>query len=258
MFLDEPTSGLDSAAAFHVMSAVRRLAEGCRTIVTVIHQPSSETFELFDKLCLLAAGETVYFGDASLAVEMFNAAGLQVPTTRSAPDHFLHCINRDFESEDYDVEKNIAALVKSYKESKVYSTVKSHVKELHTNPGEKYKDLREQPGWLFQTGILSWRTFLNNLRNIGVFWMRLGMYIVLCLAIGFVYFQLGGTWKDVYSRAALLFFVVAFLTFMSIAGFPGKPLMRHSVFASTHHMFVPDSPPVRHAFDSYLQPLWKI
>ena len=46
------------------------------------------------------------------------------------------------------------------------------------------------------------------------------MYIVLCLAIGFIYFQLGTSWKDVFSRAALLFFVVAFLTFMAIAGFP--------------------------------------
>ena len=33
LFLDEPTSGLDSAAAFHVMSSVRRLATGCRTIL---------------------------------------------------------------------------------------------------------------------------------------------------------------------------------------------------------------------------------
>ena len=32
--------------------------------------------------------------------------------------------------------------------------------------------------------------------------------------------QLDDAWKDVYSRAALLFFVVAFLTFMSIAAFP--------------------------------------
>lgn len=32
--------------------------------------------------------------------------------------------------------------------------------------------------------------------------------------------QLGDSWMDVFSRAALLFFVVAFLTFMSIAGFP--------------------------------------
>ena len=90
LFLDEPTSGLDSAAAFYVMSSVRRLTEGCRTIITVIHQPSSETFELFDKLCLLAAGEAVYFGDAGRAQDMFAAVGLPVPATRSAPDHFLH------------------------------------------------------------------------------------------------------------------------------------------------------------------------
>lgn len=72
------------------MSAVRRLTEGCRTIIAVIHQPSSETFELFDKLCLLAFGETVYFGDANRAQDMFAAAGMAVPPSRSAPDHFLH------------------------------------------------------------------------------------------------------------------------------------------------------------------------
>lgn len=33
VFLDEPTSGLDSAAAYHVMAAVRRLAQHCRTII---------------------------------------------------------------------------------------------------------------------------------------------------------------------------------------------------------------------------------
>lgn len=48
--------------------------------------------------------------------------------------------------------------------------------------------------------------------------MRLGMYTVLTLGVAFVYFRLGSSWKDVYSRAALLFFVVAFLTFMAIAG----------------------------------------
>jgi hypothetical protein len=50
--------------------------------------------------------------------------------------------------------------------------------------------------------------------------MRLAMYTLLCLCIAFVYFQLGNSWTDVFSRAALLFFVVAFLTFMAIAGFP--------------------------------------
>jgi hypothetical protein len=36
---------------------------------------------------------------------------------------------------------------------------------------------------------------------------------MLCLAIGFLYFRMSDEWKNVYSRAALLFFVCAFLTF---------------------------------------------
>ena len=44
LFLDEPTSGLDAAAAFYVASCLRELADGMRTIVCVIHQPSPETY----------------------------------------------------------------------------------------------------------------------------------------------------------------------------------------------------------------------
>jgi ABC-type multidrug transport system ATPase subunit/ABC-type multidrug transport system permease subunit len=62
MFLDEPTTGLDSATAYEVMSAVRRLANQRRTIVATIHQPSRHSFELFDKLILLAKGKIIYFG----------------------------------------------------------------------------------------------------------------------------------------------------------------------------------------------------
>lgn len=172
LFLDEPTSGLDSAAAFHVMSAVRRLASGCRTILAVIHQPASETFELFDKLCLLAAGDCVYFGDASRAADMFAAAGLPVPSTRSAPDHFLHVINRDFESEDVDVEKNISHLVDTYRTSKLSAGVKAHVEELHASPGVKYEVASDQPGWFAKTGVLTQRAVTNGIRDFGVYWMR--------------------------------------------------------------------------------------
>jgi len=68
LFLDEPTSGLDSAASYHVMSYIAKLAqqEGT-TVVASIHQPSSEVFELFNKLCLLSRGKLVYFGLASTA-----------------------------------------------------------------------------------------------------------------------------------------------------------------------------------------------
>lgn len=66
LFLDEPTSGLDSAASYHVMSRIVNLAKhDGRTVLASIHQPGSDVFELFDDLCLLSDGKTVYFGPTS-------------------------------------------------------------------------------------------------------------------------------------------------------------------------------------------------
>ena len=70
LFLDEPTSGLDSASAFFVVQTLRNVARDGRTIISSIHQPSSEVFALFDDLYLLSGGETVYFGEAKMAVEV--------------------------------------------------------------------------------------------------------------------------------------------------------------------------------------------
>lgn len=71
LFLDEPTSGLDSASAFFVIQTLRNIARDGRTIISSIHQPSSEVFALFDDLFLLSGGETVYFGDAKMAIEVW-------------------------------------------------------------------------------------------------------------------------------------------------------------------------------------------
>ena len=150
-----------------------------------------------DKLCLLSAGEVVYFGDADRASDFFSSVGLPVPVTRSAPDHFLHCINRDFASDDFDPDKNTRLLVDQYAVSNTASEVKKRVDEMSQNPKDKYVVPSEGPGWFEKTAVLTERTFLNNLRSIDVFWMRLAMYIVLCLGVGFVFFQLNSNWSDV-------------------------------------------------------------
>ncbi|KAK4706514.1 hypothetical protein R3W88_033931 [Solanum pinnatisectum] len=41
LLLDEPTSGLDSTTALRILTTVKRLADGGRTVITTIHQPSS-------------------------------------------------------------------------------------------------------------------------------------------------------------------------------------------------------------------------
>lgn len=161
LFLDEPTSGLDSASAFFVVQTLRNIACDGRTVISSIHQPSSEVFALFDDLYLLSGGETVYFGEAKMAVEVcvennteisrsifhgfiwnfciawlsfgldvseiilnhheshvilnnfvhifvsnrnslfefqfFSEAGFPCPRKRNPSDHFLRCINSDFD-----------------------------------------------------------------------------------------------------------------------------------------------------------------
>ena len=44
IFLDEPTTGLDSTTALNLIRFLNRLAQAGRTVVTTIHQPSSEIF----------------------------------------------------------------------------------------------------------------------------------------------------------------------------------------------------------------------
>lgn len=70
LFLDEPTTGLDSAASFFVIQSIKNLARDGRTVISSIHQPSSEVFALFDDLFLLSGGEAVYFGEAKMAVKV--------------------------------------------------------------------------------------------------------------------------------------------------------------------------------------------
>ncbi|GAA5839263.1 hypothetical protein JCM11251_006022 [Rhodosporidiobolus azoricus] len=64
IFLDEPTSGLDSQSAWSIMLLLRKLADHGQAILATIHQPSSELFQVFDRLLLLMkGGKIVYFGD---------------------------------------------------------------------------------------------------------------------------------------------------------------------------------------------------
>uniref|UniRef100_A0A914DQT4 ABC transporter domain-containing protein n=1 Tax=Acrobeloides nanus TaxID=290746 RepID=A0A914DQT4_9BILA len=90
LFCDEPTSGLDSFLAKQVVQVLKTLARRKgMTIVFTIHQPSSQVFEMFDKVLFMAEGRVAFLGDISQATEMWNKWGEPVPEQFNPADHFI-------------------------------------------------------------------------------------------------------------------------------------------------------------------------
>ncbi|KAI3454261.1 hypothetical protein Pfo_010924 [Paulownia fortunei] len=240
LFLDEPTSGLDSASAFFVTQTLRGLSRDGRTVIASIHQPSSEVFELFDRLYLLSGGKTVYFGQASEAYEFFAQAGFPCPALRNPSDHFLRCINSDFdkvkatlkgsmkirfETNDDPLDKvttaeAIRTLVDSYHTSQYCYSAKERIEEISKIKGTVLDSGGSQASFFMQAITLTTRSFVNMSRDFGYYWLRLVIYIVVTICIGTIYLNVGTSYNSILARGACASFVFGFVTFMSIGGFP--------------------------------------
>uniref|UniRef100_A0A1D1Z316 ABC transporter G family member 14 n=1 Tax=Anthurium amnicola TaxID=1678845 RepID=A0A1D1Z316_9ARAE len=93
LLLDEPTSGLDSTTAQRILTTIKRLAAGGRTVVTTIHQPSSRLYHMFDKVVLLSEGCPIYHGPASAALDYFASLGFRTSVTLNPADLMLDLAN---------------------------------------------------------------------------------------------------------------------------------------------------------------------
>ncbi|KAG6629904.1 hypothetical protein I3843_14G117800 [Carya illinoinensis] len=242
LFLDEPTSGLDSASAFFVVQTLRNVARDGRTVISSIHQPSSEVFALFDDLFLLSSGETVYFGEAKMATEFFAEAGFPCPSRRNPSDHFLRCVNSDFDivtatlkgsqrlrdiQTSSDPFMNLATseikamLVERYRRSQYAKRARNRIQEISTTEGLALETkMASQASWRKQLLTLTRRSSVNMSRDVGYYWLRIIIYIVVSICVGTIYFDIGYSYTSILARGACGGFVTGFMTFMSIGGFP--------------------------------------
>ncbi|KAH0926767.1 hypothetical protein HID58_019023 [Brassica napus] len=198
LFLDEPTSGLDSASAFFVIQTLRNIARDGRTVISSIHQPSSEVFALFDDLFLLSSGESVYFGEAKSAVEFFAESGFPCPKKRNPSDHFLRCINSDFDT--------VTATLKGSQRIQETPATSDPLMNLATPVirARLVENYRVQSMRSPQN-----QESKNYLTSMGVRWN-----------VGTIFYDVGYSYTSILARVSCGGFITGFMTFMSIGGFP--------------------------------------
>ncbi|KAL3715791.1 hypothetical protein ACJRO7_007526 [Eucalyptus globulus] len=242
LLLDEPTTGLDSASAFFVTRALRNIADEGRIVICSMHQLSSEVFDLFDDLLLLSGGETVFLGEAKMAIEFFADAGFACPRRKNPSDHFLRCISLDFDSVTATLllsPRNCqnpassvfsmkmktaeikATLIQSYKSSEYscafrrkiqeIAATKDQVCQLNKNTNSsKWKQLR----------ILTHRSFINMYRDIGYSWLRIMFYVLSSISTGTLNFDIGYDNGAIINRGKCVSFIYGFMICLSCGGVP--------------------------------------
>jgi len=90
LFCDEPTSGLDSASSKEVCEVLQDIAKSGITVITVIHQPRFEIFEMFEQLLLLGkGGKTSYLGPVKGVRKYFEGMGFVFPPQVNVADYLM-------------------------------------------------------------------------------------------------------------------------------------------------------------------------
>lgn len=217
LFLDEPTSGLDSTASHEIISYLRSVARQYNLLVVAsIHQPSTSTFNLFDKLLLLSHGKTCYFGPRSNVESFFSSIGFAIPIHTNPAEYLLELTNDDFAEDSDGALKqldSIHAAWLQHAQSQGRAEPKSHVE-----PSLALKF--SGPSIVTIITVLLSRMFIKSYRDVIAYGVRVAMYMGLAIMMGTVWLRLAPTQEAIQSFINAIFFGSAFMSFMAVAYVP--------------------------------------
>lgn len=210
LFLDEPTTGLDATSAFQLVRTLKALAQKGRTIITTIHQPRSEIWNLFDNLIILSKGSPVYSGAISDCLPWFERQGFALPPFVNPAEFVIDITAVDNHTPDLEAETSVRVenLKTSWTEESMRAfgplggVVTQNRRHRHhrrnTNKGER-------AGFLRQLRVLTDRTFKVTYRD------PLGMTAAILEAVlmgvitGYMFWDLGRDQAGIRSRQGGLY-----------------------------------------------------
>ncbi|TFA99935.1 ABC transporter G family member 15 [Trichoderma ghanense] len=220
IFLDEPTSGLDAALSLEVCTYIKEITRKNNLItIASIHQPSSTTFQQFDKLYLLSGGQTCYFGRVTGATSYFSRIGYTIPAETNSADFFIDLINTDLDKNG-DICRRTIHICEAWKTS-LDSRELDTALQKSMEGTSSYRDLKAPRSLSWRTPIiLVRRSWIKSHRDVMAYGIRIAMYLGLAILMGTVFLRLKTEQSYIQPLINAIFFGGAFMSFMAVAYVP--------------------------------------
>ncbi|XP_022733089.1 ABC transporter G family member 9-like isoform X2 [Durio zibethinus] len=204
LFLDEPTSGLDSTTAQRIVSTLLDLAQGGRTVVLTIHQPST-------------------------AMDYFSSIGY-APSVAMNPSDFLLDLANGVSSNDSLKEQTLVkkTLISAYK-SKIAEKLKDELQEISNHPPDELEN-KKFPRWAttwWQQFIILLQRGVKERKHESFSGLNIAEVLVVAVLSGLLWWQ--SDIAHLQDQIGLLFFSSGFWGFFplfrAIFTFPQERMM---------------------------------
>ncbi|XP_054839494.1 ATP-binding cassette sub-family G member 5 [Eublepharis macularius] len=195
MLLDEPTTGLDCMTANQIVMLLSELAQKGRIVIITVHQPRSELFQVFNKICIMSFGELVFCGGPSDMITFFESCGYSCPEHSNPFDFYVDLTSVDTQSKVRELEtySRVQTISTAYKSSELFLNTLEAIEETKC----KVKDLppipfkcKDSPDSFAKLWILLRRITRNFSRDKVGLIMRLSQNLLFGLFMAFFLLRL--------------------------------------------------------------------
>lgn len=223
IFCDEPTSGLDSYMAKNIVQTLKLLVSNGRTIITTLHQPSSEVFEMFDQLLLLTEGRVAYFGPANKALDFFADENFRCPPNYNPADYFIMTLAILPDSVET-CKRRAESICNSFEKTSICKAIIDDIGEVMNsstnghNLNSVFDATRYGASWFTQFINVLWRSWVTNVRDPIVFKAKIFQTIVISVLFGLIYLKTNDEYNqnDVQNINGLLFLLLIQMTMQNL------------------------------------------